>query len=59
MEQWDLFTDVDALEKEKKMQEVLVEIKQKYGRNAIWRGTDALEKATAKTRNTLIGGHHE
>ena len=38
--------------------ESLVTIKQKYGKNAILKGMNLLEKATQKKRNTLIGGHN-
>ena len=56
--QYDLFTDVDEIEKERKAQEALVYIKQKYGKNIVLKGTNFLDKATARKRNTLIGGHN-
>ena len=56
--QYDLFTDVDEIEKERKAQEALVYIKQKYGKNTVLKGTNFLDKATARKRNTLIGGHN-
>lgn len=67
-EQLDLFTDYDALQakqeqeqadlaKEKKMQEALLTIKEKYGKNAILKGMNLEEGATAKDRNAQIGGH--
>lgn len=66
--QLDLFTDYDALEKEKqakeaqmakerRMQETLLAIKQKFGKNAILRGLNFDEGATARERNNQIGGH--
>lgn len=66
--QLDLFTDYEALEKERqeeqarmekerRMQEVQLKIKQKYGKNAILRGLNFSEGATAKDRNAQIGGH--
>ena len=56
--QYDLFTDADEIEKERKAQEALVYIKQKYGKNTVLKGTNFLDKATARKRNTLIGGHN-
>lgn len=57
-ESYDLFTDFESLEKEKKLQKSLIEIKQKYGKNAILKGMNLYEKATTKQRNRLIGGHN-
>ncbi len=45
------------LKKERRMQEALVGIKKKYGKNAILKGTNFEEGATAKERNQQIGGH--
>lgn len=56
-EQYDLFADQEQLEKEKKMQQTLVKIRNKYGKNAALKGMNFLPKATAKYRNTTIGGH--
>ena len=67
-EQLDLFTDFDAkkkkkekqekmLEKERQTQEVILSIKKKYGKNAILKGRDLEDGATAKERNNQIGGH--
>lgn len=68
MEQLDLFTDYAALERkrkeeenalqrEKKMQHVMLEIKKKFGKNAILKGMNLEEGATARERNGQIGGH--
>ena len=67
-EQLDLFTDYEAEEKkklaelessqkERKVQETLLKIKKKYGKNAILKGLNFEEGATAKERNQQIGGH--
>lgn len=67
-EQLDLFTDYAALEreqeekerqlsKERKLQEAMLSIKKKYGKNAILKGTNLQEGATAIERNRQIGGH--
>ena len=66
--QLDLFSDSEALERhrrkeqvalerEQRMQKAALAIKKKYGRNAILRGTDFEEGATARERNRQIGGH--
>ncbi len=46
-----------ALEKEKKMQRAVIDIKKKHGKNAILKGMNLEEGATAKDRNRQIGGH--
>lgn len=63
-EQLDLFTDTkkaedeeSSLKKEKDMQNAIVKIKQKYGKNAIIKGMNLEEGATALERNRQIGGH--
>lgn len=67
-EQLDLFTDYDALErqeqeernslaKERNVQEAMLQIKKKYGKNAILRGMSLQEGATAREKNSRIGGH--
>ena len=55
--QLDLFTDYKALEKEKRIQAVLGEIRLRFGANAVFAGIDLLEGATARERNRQIGGH--
>ena len=67
-EQLDLFTDyeeeakkqqaeLESSQKERKVQETLLKIKKKYGKNAILKGLNFEEGATAKERNQQIGGH--
>lgn len=67
-EQLDLFTDYAALEKEqkeenerlskeRKLQETMLSIKKKYGKNALIKGMNLQEGATAIERNRQIGGH--
>lgn len=56
-EQFDLFTDPAELEKERRMQEAMLSIKKKFGKNAILKGMSLEEGATAKERNHQIGGH--
>lgn len=57
-EMYDLFTDTEEVEKEKKMQTAVLKIKERYGKNAILKGMNLEEKATARLRNRLIGGHN-
>lgn len=57
-ESYDLFTDSKEIEKEKKVQEAILEIKKKYGKNAILKGMNLQNKATTQKRNKLIGGHN-
>ena len=57
-ESTDLFTDYQKREKEKKIQAAILEIKYKYGKNAILKGMNLQNKATTKMRNKLIGGHN-
>ena len=45
------------LDKERKEQEALLKIKQKFGKNAVLKATSLLDGATAKDRNNQIGGH--
>ncbi|MCR5797577.1 MAG: DNA methylase [Eubacterium sp.] len=56
-EQIDMFTDTVKLDKEKKLQKAMLDIKKKYGKNAILKGTNLQEGATAMERNRQIGGH--
>jgi len=66
--QLDMFTDYTALakqaqaekaarERERKQQEVVLEIKEKWGKNAILKGMNFSEGATARERNEQVGGH--
>ncbi len=56
-EQLDLFTDPAEQAKERKMQQAMLSIKKKFGKNAILKGTDLEEGATTRDRNNQIGGH--
>ncbi len=57
-EGYDLFTDFDMVDKEKKSVSAVLDIKDKFGKNAIVRAMDLEEGATAMIRNKLIGGHN-
>jgi DNA polymerase V len=62
-QQLDLFSQEDPEEKEedrlreKRRQQAVIEIKKKFGKNAILKGMNFEEGATAKDRNAQIGGH--
>lgn len=67
-EQLDLFTDYEALERERKkeeeqlarerkLQEAMLSVKKKFGKNAILKGMNLQEGATTMERNRQIGGH--
>lgn len=56
-EQYDLFTDPKAVERDRKLQKAALEIKKKYGKNALVRGMDLQEAGTTLERNRQIGGH--
>ena len=55
--QFSFFDDVEALEKERKIQSVVVELKKKYGKDAVLKGMNFNEGATTIERNHQIGGH--
>ena len=55
--QLDLFTDYDSLEKERKIQRAMLEIRRRFGSNAVLRGMNLLDGAMTRERNTFIGGH--
>lgn len=67
-EQINLFSDAEnspeqqeeeakAFEKEKRLQQAMLSIKQRYGKNSILHGTSYREGATGRDRNRQIGGH--
>ncbi len=57
MYQMDLFTDYDALNKEKQLHAALLDVRARYGGNALVRGLNLLDGATTIERNNQIGGH--
>ena len=56
--QLDFFINTEKQEKEKNVESAISKIKLNMGKNAVLRGTSYEEGATAKLRNTLIGGHN-
>ncbi len=55
--QYNLFTSPEEEERERRLQKAILEIKEKFGKNAIVRGMDLQEGATTIERNSQIGGH--
>lgn len=66
--QYDLFSDIDQVEKEReeekdrldkerRLQSAMLEIKKQFGKNAILKGLNFEDGATTKERNRQIGGH--
>lgn len=55
--QLNLFTDYEKLDKERRLQCAMREIRARYGANAILKGINFREGATTRERNMQIGGH--
>ena len=55
--QYDIFSDPVEVEKERRMQEAMLSIKRRYGKNAILRGCNLYDCSTLRERNQQIGGH--
>lgn len=55
--QYTFFTDMEELKRNRKMQKAMLEIKNKYGKNAVLKGMNLQENATTMERNRQIGGH--
>lgn len=56
-QQYDLFIDPAELERERKIQRAMIDIKKKFGKNAILKGMNLEEGATTMERNQQTGGH--
>lgn len=57
-EQYDLFTDIDSVNREKKLVNSINELKDRFGKNSVLKAIDFSESATQRERNKLIGGHN-
>ena len=55
--QYDLFTNIEDVEREHRMQKAMLDIKDKFGKNAILKGMNLEEGAKTMERNRQIGGH--
>ena len=54
---YDMFTDFNAERKENTLQKTVIDIKKRYGKNALMKGTSYQKGATARERNRMVGGH--
>lgn len=57
-EQYDLLTNLKKVEKEKNIIKSILNIQNKFGKNALLKVVDLKENATQKERNKMIGGHN-
>lgn len=57
IQQYDLFTAPEQLEKERDVQKAMIEIKSRFGKNAVLKGMNLLDAGTTRERNVQIGGH--
>ena len=55
--QYSFFMPAKDLERDRKVQKAVLEIKNKFGKNAILKGISFEEGATTRERNNQIGGH--
>lgn len=55
--QYDLFTDPEEMEREHQLQKAMLNIKEKFGKNAILKGMNLEKAGTTIERNQQIGGH--
>ena len=55
--QMNMFVDTEKLERDRKLQGAMLEVRRKYGANALFKGMNMLEGATTLERNQQIGGH--
>ena len=55
--QYGLFCDISEMERENKVQHAVLDIKKKFGKDAILKGMNLEKGATARQRNHQIGGH--
>ena len=55
--QYPFFVDIEKLEKNRQLQKAVLEIKNKYGKNAVLKGMNLQENAMTIERNKQIGGH--
>lgn len=54
---YDFFTDWESVEREKAREKAVLALQERYGRNAVLRGTSLLPEGTQRERNGMIGGH--
>ena len=56
-EHYDLFTDITEVNKEKNVVASVLQLQEKYGKNAVFKAMDLQKSATLRQRNNMIGGH--
>ncbi len=56
--QYNLFTDRNKIEKETRLVKSVLNLQDKYGKNAVLKGLDLRKNATQRERNRMIGGHN-
>ena len=57
MYQMNMFVDYEALERDRRLTAAMLEVRRRFGANAVFRGMNMLEGATTLERNQQIGGH--
>lgn len=57
LENYDLFTDFDRVQRENRAERAVLELKDKFGKNAVLRAIDLKKEGTTRERNGFIGGH--
>ena len=57
-EQLSLFESLEESKQEAKLQKAVIQVKERFGKNAVLKGISYTEKATARERNQQVGGHH-
>ncbi|MBQ8425472.1 MAG: DNA repair protein [Clostridia bacterium] len=57
-EQYDMFTNLDNVKKEKKLVKSVLGLHEKYGKNSLIKGIDLKQNATQRDRNNMVGGHN-
>lgn len=55
--QLSLFDDPDRVDKNRRLQNAIIDLKKKYGKNAVLKGMNLEQSATTRDRNRQIGGH--
>ncbi len=53
-----LFDDTEADERERRLQQAVIAVRGRFGKNAMLKAASLQEKATARERNSQVGGHH-
>ena len=56
-EGYDLFTDYDRVEQERSLQNTVLSLRERFGKNILLNGINYLPEATQRERNGFIGGH--